>query len=142
MNASEGQIPGVMGLHQSSFHRRTRRLRRFLEPLRRAVLEELVGDPVTLIADSTLLCVLHPRQVGQSAVGFEGAYWARWGSFSVYGVKLHLICSTNRVPLSYEMTSANVADVLLVEELLADAALEEGKLARRLFEISPTRAAL
>lgn len=51
----------------------------------------------------------------------------RWGSFAVYGVKLHLICSTNCVPLSYELTAANVADVLLVRELLlAGAGFEEG----------------
>ena len=55
-----------------------------------------------------------------------------WGSFAVYGVKLHLVCSTNRVPLSYELTAANVADVLLVRELLAGAGLEEGTVARRL----------
>lgn len=126
-------FPGVVGYAPSSFHRRVRRLRRFLEPLRRAVLDELAGDPESLAVDSTLLGVLHPRQVGQSAVGFEGAAWARWGSFAVYGVKLHLICSTNRVPLSYEMTSANTADVLLVEELLAGAELGEGGPARRLF---------
>jgi len=87
-------FPGVLGLHPSSLHRRVRNLRRFLEPLRRAVLPELVGDPETLIVDSTLLSVLHPRQVPQSA-GFEGAAWVRWGSFSVYGVKLHLLCATN-----------------------------------------------
>ena len=43
----------------------------------------------------------------------------RWGSFSVYGVKLHLLCATNRVPVSFELTAANVAEVLLVEELLS-----------------------
>jgi IS5 family transposase len=76
---------------------------------------------------------LHPRQVKQSA-GFEGAGWAKWGSFAVYGVKLHLLCSTNRVPLSYELTAANAADVLLVvRELLAGAGLEEDGVARRLF---------
>lgn len=37
-------FPGVVGLAPSSFHRRVRKLRRFLEPLRRAVLPELVGD--------------------------------------------------------------------------------------------------
>ena len=126
-------FPGIVGFHPSSFHRRVRKLRRFLEPLRRALLEELAGDPETLIVDSTLLSVLHPRQVKQSAAGFEGAGWSRWGSFCVYGVKLHLVCSTNRVPISYEMTAANEADVLLVEELLAGAALEEGEVARRLF---------
>ncbi len=73
------------------------------------------------MVDSTLLSVLHPRRVKQSA-GWggpsAGAAWARWGTFSVYGVKLHLLCSTNRVPVSYELTPANAADVLLVRELL------------------------
>ena len=117
-------FPGVVGLHPSSLHRRVRKLRRFLESLRRAILPELVGEPETLIVDSTLLSVLHPRQAGQSA-GFEGAAWVRWGSFSVYGVKLHLLCATNRVPISYELTPANAADIGLVEELLAEATLGE-----------------
>jgi len=125
-------FPGVVGLHPSSLHRRVRKLRRFLEPLRRTVVAELVGDPETLVVDSTLLPVLHPRQVSQSA-GFDGAAWAVWGSFAVYGVKLHLLCSTNRVPLSYELTAANAADVLLVRELLAGAGLAEDGVARRLF---------
>ncbi len=57
-------FPGVARLHPSSFNRRVKKLRRFLEPLRRDVVSELVGDPETLIVDSTLLSVLHPRQVG------------------------------------------------------------------------------
>ena len=127
-------FPGVAGMHPSSLHRRVRKLRRFLEPLRRSVLPELVGDPETLVIDSTLLAVLHPRQVKQSAAGFEGAAWVKWGSFAVYGVKLHLICATNRIPISYELTAANVADVLLVRELLSEAGLlDEDGIARRLF---------
>ena len=90
-----------------------------------------MGDPETLIVASTLLEVLHPRQVGQSA-GFDGAAWVRWGSFSVYGLKLHLICATNRVPISYELTPANVAEVSLTEELLAEANFLGEDLARRL----------
>ncbi len=126
-------FPGVAGLFPSSFHRRLRKLRRLLEPLRRAAAAELVGEPETLVVDSTLLSVLHPRQVKQSAAGFEGAAWARWGSFAVHGVKLHLVCATNRVPVSYdEVTPANTADVLLVEELLDAARLGDG-VARRLF---------
>ena len=123
-------FPGVVGLHPSSFHRRVRKLRRFLEPLRREVLSEMVGDPETLLVDSTLLSVLHPRQVSQGS-GFSGAAWVRWGSFSVYGVKLHLICSTNGVPLSYELTPANVADVCLAEELINEAKLGD-RVARKL----------
>jgi hypothetical protein len=60
-------FPGVVGLHPSSLHRRVRKLRRFLEPLRRNVLSEMVGDPETVLVDSTLLSVLHPRQVSQGA---------------------------------------------------------------------------
>ena len=82
-------FPGAAGMHPSSLHRRVRKLRRYLEPLRRTVVPELVGEPETLLIDSTLLEVLHPRQVKQSA-GFEGAGWVRWGSFALYGVKLHL----------------------------------------------------
>jgi hypothetical protein len=123
-------FPGVVGMHPSSLHRRVRKLRTFLEPLRRQVLPELVGDPETLLVDSTLLEVLHPRQVKQSA-GFEGAAWVRWGSFAVYGVKLHLLCATNRILISYELTTANIAEVRLVGELFGGAQLGEG-LARRL----------
>jgi hypothetical protein len=123
-------FPGVVGLYPSSFNRRVKKLRRYLEPLRREILPELTGEPETLLVDSTLLEVLHPRQVSRSA-GFAGAAWVRWGSFSVYGVKLHLLCASNRVPLSYELTCANIADISLTEELLAEAALGEG-VARRL----------
>lgn len=123
-------FPGVVGLHPSSFHRRMRKLRRFLEPLRREILSEMIGDPETLLVDSTLLPVLHPRQVPQSS-GFPGGAWVRWGTFSVYGVKLHMLCATNGVPISYELTPANVADVSLTEELIAGAKLGYG-MARRL----------
>ena len=90
-------------------HRRIRKLRCFFEPLRRDIVCELVGEPETIIVDSTLLPVLHPRQASQSA-GFEVATWVRWGSFLLYGVKLHILRATNRVPLSHELTAANVAD--------------------------------
>src|SRR5919112_1000031 len=65
-------FPGVAGLHPSSLHRRLRKLRRFLEPLRRDILSEMVGNTETLLVDSTLLSVLHPRQVSQGS-GFPGA---------------------------------------------------------------------
>jgi hypothetical protein len=98
--------------------------------LRRTVVAELVEEPETLLIDSTLLSVMHPREVSQSA-GFEGAAWVRWGSFSVYGVKLHLLCASNRVLICYELTPANVADLSLTEELCAEAKLGE-EVARKL----------
>jgi hypothetical protein len=56
-------------------NRRVRKLRRYLEPLRRAIVPELAGEPETLIIDSTLLGVLHPTSSG--AVG--GLRWSRLG---------------------------------------------------------------
>src|SRR5215208_3118616 len=75
-------FPGVAGLHPSSFDRRVRKLGRYLEPLRRGILPELVGDPETLLVDSTWLEVLHPRQVPQSASwgnSSAGAAWVKGG---------------------------------------------------------------
>ena len=91
------------------------------------------------LVDSTLLEVIHPRQVAQGS-GFAGAAWVRWGTFSVYGVKLHLICATNRVPISYELTPANVADISLTEELINEATLGEGVARRLLADTWPTAA--
>jgi hypothetical protein len=115
-----------------------RKLGRFLEPLRRSILPELVGDPETIIVDSTVLPVVHPRQVSQSSA-FEGAAWVRWGSFSVYGMKMHLICATNRVPISYEITPANVAEVTLTRELLTGANLRD-RITRKVLGVWPTEA--
>src|SRR5688572_29624240 len=100
-------FPGGVGLHPSSLHRPIRKLRRLeWSPCFRAILGRVGrGALKTLIVDSTLLEVLHPRQLPQGS-GFDGAAWARWGTFSVYGVKLHLLCATNLLPLSYELTSA------------------------------------
>jgi hypothetical protein len=55
-------FPWVVGLHTLLLvpSRRVRKLRRYLEPLRRELLSEMVGDPETLLVDSTLLSVLHP----------------------------------------------------------------------------------
>jgi hypothetical protein len=58
-------FPGIVGLHPSSFNRRVRKLRRFVEPPRWEVLPEPVGQSETSIVDSTLLEALHARRVGQ-----------------------------------------------------------------------------
>jgi hypothetical protein len=133
-------FPGVAGIHPSSLHRLLRRLRGYLEPLRRTVLTDLRRDPETLVVDSTLLEVLHPREVAQSE-GFEGAAWVRWDSFSIYGVKLHMMCATNRIPVSYELALAGVTDVLLVEELLEEANSEAKRRGGSSGTLLPLRAA-
>ncbi len=47
-------------------------------------------------------------------------------------MKLHLLCVTNGVPVSYELTPANVAEVRLAEELLAETGLGGEQVGRRL----------
>jgi hypothetical protein len=76
-----------------------------------------------------------PAQVAQTS-GFDGAAWVRWGTFSVYGVKLHLLCSTNGVPISYELTPANVADICLTEELINEARLGDEVACRLLGDLA------
>ena len=81
---------GILG-NPYSFHRRVRKLRRFLEPLRRDVLYEMIGDPETLLVDSTLLSVLHPREVSQGSgfptsrslrpLTYPGAHLPSWPGF-------------------------------------------------------------
>ena len=41
--------------------------------------------------------------------------------FAPRGEALHMLCATNRVPISYEPTAANVAEVRLTGELLEEA---------------------
>jgi hypothetical protein len=83
-----------------------------------------------MIVDCTLLEVLHPRQVPKVG-GIRGGLLGEVGTFSVYGVKLHMLCATNRVAISYELTAANVAEVRLRKELLEEAQLGE-EVARKL----------
>jgi hypothetical protein len=44
-----------------------------MEPLRRQILTEMIGEPETLLVDSTLLSVLHPLLRFPRARGFPEA---------------------------------------------------------------------
>src|SRR5215216_6063859 len=46
------------------------------------------------------------------------------------------LCATKRVPICYELTAANLADISLTEELIAEAALGEGVARRLLAELA------
>ena len=63
-------FPGVVGLHPSSLHRRVRKLRRFFEPLRRAILDELVGDPETLRSSTRpcLRCCIRAKSLSRQVL--------------------------------------------------------------------------
>ena len=78
-----------------------------------------------MIVDCTLLEVLHPRQVPK--VG--GIRWSFLGEVGhlqrLRGQAAPALCATNRVPISYELTAANVAEVRLRKELLEEAQLGE-----------------
>jgi hypothetical protein len=63
-------FPGALGLLPSSLHRRLRKLRRFLEPLRRAIVPELVGDPEILTSSTRHCsrCCTHARLSSRRAL--------------------------------------------------------------------------
>jgi hypothetical protein len=72
-----------------------------MEPLHRNVLSEMVGDPETVLVDSTYAFGFAP-QTGFSELGVLWGGVGKVGLFQCLWVKLHLICATNGVPLSYE----------------------------------------
>ena len=49
-------------------------------------------------------------------------------TFSAYGVNVHLLCSSNRVWLSYELTPASVTDVTTARRPFGDLAYRGGPL--------------
>ena len=55
----------------------------------------------------------------------------RWGSFSVFGVKFHLVRATNGVPSPTSLPPQTSQTSRLTEELISEAKLDEGR-ARRL----------
>src|SRR5215203_712974 len=124
-------FPGVVGLHPSSFHRRMRKLRRFLEPLRREILcrdDRRPGDVARrLYADSGIASRAGSPELGvpRRCVGKVGVLQRLRREAS------HALCATNGVPISYELTPANVADVSLAEEFIAGTKLGYG-MARKL----------
>ncbi len=60
------------------------------------------------------------------------------GTFAVHRVKLLILCSTNRVPLAYELTAANAADVpLMLKVMYASVLVEPRASDDRCVEIGP-----
>src|SRR3712207_908417 len=86
-------FPGVARLHPSSFNRRVKKLRRFLEPPRRGILPELVGEP------ETLLVGLDVARSPPSAPGFSvGRLGKRFGGSRVGKVGLLLGLRSETAP--------------------------------------------
>jgi hypothetical protein len=99
------------------------------------------GDPFVdserLIVDSTLLSVLDPGRVKESCAS-EGEAWVR--IIRCPQVKLLILCSTNRVPLAYELTAANAADVpLMLKVMYASVLVEPRASDDRCVEIGPVK---
>ena len=113
------------------------------------LLERLVDDTTASVDSSMLKAkgpVWHKSDMKQNRIPISGIDTdARWG-FSkskgwVYGYKLHMSCSTGLliVPLSADVTTANIADCQmyesltksladLLENIIADPAYDDGKL--------------
>jgi hypothetical protein len=100
-----------------------RKLRRFLEPLRRDVLSEMVGDPQTLLVDSSLLSVLHPllRSLRARASPVRRGYVGVRSASTFCEAAPHLRHQWGPSLLRTHPLQ-NVADVCLTEELIDEAA--------------------
>ena len=125
-------FPGVVGLHPSSFHRRVRKLRRLeWSPSGGASFPRWSGTLRLCSSTRRWFRSCTPCS-GLPGFGLPRRCVGEVGFLQrLRSVKLHLICATNGVPISFELTPANVADVSLTEELLAEATLGHGA-ARRL----------
>jgi hypothetical protein len=97
-------FPGVVGLHPSSLHRRVRTLRRLeWSPCAGRWSLSWWAIPKPFLSTPPCLVRCTPCS-GRSVRGFSGSGLAEVGFFQRPRVKLHLLCATNGVPISYELT--------------------------------------
>lgn len=112
---------------RSRLNRRRRQLAGAINELRRAVLSllDLARDRQAAI-DSLPVPVLHFHLVPSSpAVGTWRSFGATFGKVSskkqtIFGYKLHLLVTLSGVILDFELVPANVHDLAVGEELLAE----------------------
>jgi hypothetical protein len=137
-NPYNRRIMRECGLSSSLPDRRTfdRRFRRIssdvksrIDSMGRLFVDGKLIDPYVVCVDSTMLrakngLVWHKKQREEGVVPYSGIDTeARWGRSRtkgwVYGYKLHLSCSTGSliVPLSAELTTANVQDNLVYSRI-------------------------
>ena len=110
-----------------------RRLRRFLEPLRRVRLRELVGDPETLIVDSTLLSVI-ATQASRGLQRFRGSFLGEVEHLlGVRGKAAPHLLDQPRAHLLRAHRRQRRGRAIGARAALARAGLEEDAIARRLF---------
>jgi hypothetical protein len=84
-----------------------------MEPLRQQVLSEMVGDPETLLVDSTLLSVLHPCS-GTSELGVSRRRVGKVGELQRLGREALLALRHQRGPYLLRAYPFRLAEVELL----------------------------
>jgi len=106
-------------IDRSRYHRRLGSLSRLINDVRITVLPLIVDSLSLQIVDSTPIPVLSFRRAGYTPLFPEAAYGhCAAKRLTYYGFKLHLVTTIEGIPLHFDLTPANVADVSIMEELL------------------------
>lgn len=108
-------------IDRSQYHRRGKNLLRLINDVRLHVLGQVaLALSDTHIIDSTPIPVISFQRAYRTPL-FPEANFGKCAArkMTYYGFKLHLVTDTQGIPIHFDLTPANVADVSITEELLS-----------------------
>lgn len=106
-------------IDRSRYHRRLKGLTKLINDVREAVLPDIGTFLSMHILDSTPVPVLSFKRAGFTPLFPEASYGHCVAKDMTYfGFKLHLVTDIDGVPIYFDITPANIPDVLIAEELL------------------------
>ena len=107
-------------IDRSRYHRRLRHITRLINDVRTAVLKEITMALTDIhIIDSTPLPVITFQRAYYTPLFPEASFgYCSARNMTYYGFKLHLVTDNQGIPVHFDLTPANIADVDLTEELL------------------------
>lgn len=112
-------------IDQSQFNRRAKSIIPVMEKFLYYLYDNLNIDECNLmIIDSCPIRVVHPQRIKQSK-SFPELSFGYCPSLKekYYGAKLHLVINAQGVPIKFDLSSANIADIAMLDELLEDLGL-------------------
>lgn len=108
-------------IDRSRYNRRMNQLQNLINQIRKEILNDIVMEIADChIIDSTPLPIMDFKKAGRTPIFPEGNFGYCASKKKIYfGFKLHLITDTQGIPLHFDITSANIADNQMIEELLS-----------------------
>lgn len=117
-------------IDRSQYHRRTKHLMRSINDVRMYVLKNVSLKLTDLhIIDSTPIPVISFQRAHFTPLFPEAPYgYCAARKMSYFGFKLHLVTDSQGIPIHFDLTPANVADINMTEELLIVSSLNHNVL--------------